>query len=132
MPPKCQPPDSYNLPGSSRNTPLQGEQIRDQNIGADQVLNDVDMDGYNVTDTNQEDEIHRLIHDTFASMDEDDGHDDNDHDIDVDPLIKKSQQPLYEGSTANLLSVILLLVNFKVLNGLSNTSFTQMLRYVIC
>ena len=43
MPPKCQPPDSYNLPGSSRNTPLQGEQIHDQNIGADQVLNDVDM-----------------------------------------------------------------------------------------
>jgi len=132
MPPKCQPPDSYNLPGSSRNTPLQGEQIRDQNIGADQVLNDVDMDGYNVTDTNQEDEIHRLIHDTFSSMDEDDNHDDSDHDIDVDPLIKKSQQPLYEGSTSNLLSAILLLVNFKVLNGLSNTSFTQMLRYVIC
>ena len=48
------------------------------------------MDGYNVTDTNQEDEIHRLIHDTFASMDEDDDHDDSDHDIDVDPLIKKS------------------------------------------
>ena len=66
MPPKCQPPDSCNFLGSSRNTPLQGEQIRDQNIGVDQVLNDVDMDGYNVTDTNKEDEIHRLIHDTFA------------------------------------------------------------------
>ena len=132
MPPKCRPPDSYNFPGSSRNTTLQGEQIHDQNIGSDQVLNDVDMDGYNVTDTNQEDEIHRLIHDTFSSMGEDDGHDDSDHDIDVDPLIEKSQQPLYEGSTANLLSAILLLVNFKVLNGLSNTSFTQMLRYVIC
>ena len=132
MPPKCKPLDSYNLPGSRRNTPLQGEKIRDQNIGSDQVLNDVDMDGYNVTDTNQEDEIHRLIHDTFSSMDEDDGHDDSDRDIDVDPLIEKSQQPLYEGSTANLLSSILLLVNFKVLNGLSNTCFTQMLRYVIC
>ena len=65
MPPKFRPPDSYNFPGSSRNTPLQGEQIHDQNIGSDQVLNDVDMDGYNVTDTNQEDEIHRLIHDTL-------------------------------------------------------------------
>ena len=90
MPPKCQPPDSYNLPGSRRNTTLQAEQIRDQNIGSDHILNDIDMDGYNVTDTNQEDEIHRLIHDTFASMYEDDNHDDSDHDIDVDPLIKKS------------------------------------------
>ena len=131
MPPKCCLPESY-LPSTSRNTHLQGDKHIDQNIEADQVLNGVDMDGYNVTNTNQEDEIHRLIHDTFASMDEDDNHDDSDHDIDDDPLIKKSQQPLYEGSTKNLLSAILLLVNIKVLNGLSITSFTQMLRYVIC
>jgi hypothetical protein len=127
MPPKCRPPESY-LPSTSRNTPLQGDELQDQNIeAADQVIND-DMDGDNVSDSNQEDEIHRLIQDTFAPMDEynqDDSHD-------VDPLLEKSRQPLYEGSTTNILSSILLLVNLKVLNGLSNTCLTQILRYLIC
>jgi hypothetical protein len=79
-------------------------------------------------DSNQEDEIHRLIQDTFAPMDED--NQDDSHD--VDPLLEKSRQPLYEGSTINILSAILLLVNLKVLNGLSNTCLTQILRYLIC
>jgi hypothetical protein len=70
MPPKCQPLESY-LPSTSRNTPLQGDELRDQNIEApDQVIND-DMDGDNVSDSNQEDEMHILIQDTFAPMDED-------------------------------------------------------------
>jgi hypothetical protein len=116
MPPKCRPPESY-FPSTSRNTTLQGDELRDQNIEAvDQVIND-DMDGDNVSDSNQEDEIHRLIQDTFAPMDED--NQDNSHD--VDPLLEKSRQPLYEGSTTNVLYAILLLVNLKVLNGLSNT-----------
>ena len=102
------------FPSTSRNTPLQGDEIRYQNVEAiDQVIND-DMDGDNVSDSNQEDEIHRLIQDTFAPMDED-----NQDDIhDVDPLLEKSCQPLYEGSTTNLLSAIFFLVNLKVLNGL--------------
>ena len=80
------------------------------------------MDGDNVSDSNQEDEIHRLIKDTFSPMDED--NQDDSHD--VDPLLKKSRKPLYEGS------IILLLVNLKVLNGLSNTCLTHILRYLIC
>ena len=68
MPPKFHLPES-NLPSTSRNTHLQGDELLDQNIEADQVIND-DMDGDNVSDTNQEDEIHRLIQDTFAPMDE--------------------------------------------------------------
>jgi hypothetical protein len=127
MPPKCRPPESY-LSSTSRNTTLHGDELRDQNIEVvDQVIND-DMDGDNVSDSNQEDEIHRLIQDTFAPMDED--NQDDSHD--VDPLLEKSRQPLYEGSTINLLSAILLLVNLKVLNGLSNTCLTQILRYLIC
>jgi hypothetical protein len=51
---------------------------------------------------------------------------------DVDPLLEKSHQHIYEGSTTNLLSTILLLVNLKVLNGLSNTCLTHILRYLIC
>ena len=50
------------------------------------------MDGDNVSDSNQEYEIHRLIQDTFAPMDED--NQDDSHD--VDPLLEKSRQPLYE------------------------------------
>ena len=84
MPPKCRLRESY-FSSTSRNTHLQGDEHLDQNIEADQVLND-DMDGDNVSDTNQEDEIHRLIQDTFAPMDED--NQDDSHD--VDPLLKKS------------------------------------------
>ena len=112
---------------TSRNTHLQGDEHLDQNIEVDQVLND-DMDGDKVCDTNQEEEIHRLIQDTFSPMDED--NQDDSHD--VGPLLEKSHQPLYEGSKTNLLFSIMLLVNLKVLNGLSNTRLTQILRYVIC
>jgi hypothetical protein len=69
------------------------------------------MDGDNINDSNQEYEIHRLIQDTFAPMDED--NQDDSHD--VDPLLEKSRQPFYEGSITNLLSAILLLVSLKVL-----------------
>jgi hypothetical protein len=78
------------------------------------------MDGHNVSDSNHEDEIHRLIQDTFFPMDED--NQDDSHD--VDPLLENSRQPLYEGSTTNLLSAIFLLVNLNVLNGLSNKCLT--------
>jgi hypothetical protein len=127
MPPKCRPPESY-FPSTSRNTTLHGDELRDQNIeAAHQVIND-DMDGYNVSDSNQEDTIHILIQDTFAPMDED--NQDDSHD--VDPLLEKLRQPLYEGSTKNILSAILFLVNLKVLNGLSDTCLAQILRYLIC
>jgi hypothetical protein len=82
MPLKCRPPESY-LPSTSRNTTLHGDELRDQNIeAADQVIND-DMDGDNISDSNQEDEIHRLIQDTFSPMDEDNRDDSHD----VDPLL---------------------------------------------
>jgi hypothetical protein len=68
-----------------------------------------------------------LIQDIFSPMDED--NQDDSHD--VNPLLEKSRQPLYEGSTTNLLFAILLLVNLKVLNGLSSTCLTQILRYLI-
>jgi hypothetical protein len=86
------------------------------------------MDGDNVSDSNKEDEIHRLIQDTFAPMDEDN----QDYGHDVDPLLEKSCQSLCEGSKTNILSSILFLVNLKVLNGLSNTCLRQIQRYLIC
>ena len=83
----------------------------------------------------EDDSINALIHDTFnVRMDDHHHHhQENDefdfvHDL---PLLEKAYKPLYEGSNTNLLSAILLILNLKVMNGLSNTSVTQMLRYVI-
>ena len=124
IPPKCWALESYLPHNYSRNSTLQGEEHGDHNI-EDRVLNDP-MDEYDIIDTNDKDEINRLIQDTFSPLDEDYVHDI--HDV---PLLEKSQEPLYEGSTKNILSSILLLMNLKVLNGLSNTWFTQILRYVM-
>ena len=122
--PKCRPPERY-LPHNSRNTTLQGEEHGYQNI-EDQVLNYCPMDEDDVIDTNGKDVINRFVQDTFSPLD----HEDNLHDFHDVPLLEKSQEHLYEGSTTNILSSILLLVNLKVLNGLSNTCFTQLLRDV--
>ena len=47
------------------------------------------------------------------------------------PILEKAHEPLYEGSQITFLSTILLLVNLKVMNGLSNVAMSPMLRYVI-
>ena len=122
MPPRCQSSEIY-FPHNSRNTTLQDDEHVDHAI-EDGVLNDP-MDKDDVIDTNGEEEINRLLQDTFTTLDEDNLHDF--HDV---TLLEKSQEPLYEGSTTNILYSILLVVNLKVLNGLSNTCFTQLLRYV--
>ena len=67
-------------------------------------------------------------------MDDDDD-DDNENDYEFDdvhdiPLIDKAYEPLYEGSKTNLLFVVLLIMNLKVMNGVSNISITWMLSYV--
>jgi hypothetical protein len=76
----------------------------------------------------EDDGTNELIQDLFAQPDEDDDEDIGDLDV---PLLEKVEKPLYEGSKENLLFATLLLVNLKVLNGLSNSSMTQILRYVI-
>ena len=46
---------------------------------------------------------------------------DNDDEDGLDiPLLEKAHKPLYEGSQTTLLLAIVLLVNLKVMNGLSN------------
>ena len=97
MPPKSRRQETY-FPHNSRNTTLQFEEHGDQNI-EDQVLNDP-MDEDDVIDTNDKYEINILIQYTFAPLDED-----NLHDIHDVPLLEKSQQPLYEFSTTNLISL---------------------------
>ena len=97
-----------------------GEQVNDHIEEDDHTANIVEDDGTNT-----------LIHDTFnVRMDDDHENYDFDgvHDL---PLLDKTYESLYEGSNTNILSIILLIMNLKVMNGLSNKSVTQMLRYVI-
>jgi hypothetical protein len=62
----------------------------------------------------------------FSPIEEDNF--DDTHDV---PILEKEHQPIYEGSRKNILSAIMFLANLKVLNGFSNTCFTQILRYTI-
>ena len=76
-----------------------------------------------------------LIHDSFNVRMDDEDDDDNENINDFDdvhdiPILDKAYKPLYEGSKTNILSSILLIMNLKVMNGLSNISITWMLRYV--
>ena len=71
-------------------------------------------------------------HDDQDDHNDQDDDDDDDVDVELDvPILEKAQEPLYEGSKTTLLATVLLLVNFKVMNGLSNVAMTRMLRYVI-
>ena len=66
-------------------------------------------------------------------MDDDDVDNENDDDFDDVhdiPLLDKAYEPLYEVSKTNLLSAVLLIMNLKVMNGLSNIAITRMLRYL--
>ena len=82
----------------------------------------IEVEGNDTMEEDHDDEEH------------DDQDDDDDYDVDVEldvPILEKAQEPLYEGSETTLLAVVLLLVNFKVMNGLSKVAMTRMLRYVI-
>ena len=77
--------------------------------------------------TIEDDSINTLIHDTFNQSVS--NHDDDDS-LDV-PLLEKTYEPLYKESQITLLSIVLLLLNLKVMSGLSNITMSRMLRYVI-
>ena len=101
-----------------------GEQVNDHIEQDDHTDNAIEDDGTNT-----------LIHVSFNVIMDDDEDVDNENDDDFDdvhniPLLDKAYEPIYEGSKTNLLSAILLIMNLKVMNGLSNISITQMLRYV--
>ena len=100
------------------------EQVNDHIEQDDQTDNVIEDDGTNT-----------LIRDSFNFIMDDDDDVDNENDDDFDdvhdiPLLDKAYEPLYEGSKTNLISTILLIMNLKVMNGLSNIAITWMLRYV--
>ena len=97
---------------------LNGKQVNDDIEEHDHTDNIVEDDGTNT-----------LIHDSF-NVRMDDDHENID-DIDDDhylPLLEMEYEPLYEGSKTNLLSIVLLIMNLKVMNGFSNIAITWMLR----
>ena len=99
-------------------------------FNGEQVNDHIEQDHH----ADEDDGTNTLIHDSFnVKMDDNDVDNENDdefddvHDI---PLLDKAYEPLYEGFKTNLLSVVLLIMNLKVMNGLSNIAITWMLRYV--
>ena len=99
-----------------------GEQVNDHIEEDDHTDNIVEYDGTNTS-----------IHDSFNFRMDDDDDDDHEnidefddvHDI---PLLEKACRPLYEVSKTNFLFAIMLIMNLKVMNGLSNISITWMLK----
>jgi hypothetical protein len=117
----------HKAPSSSINdVVVQDEELEADN--GDQVNDPMEVDDNN--NIVQDDGTNKMIQDLFGHPDED--HGDNSDGIYDEPLIKKENKQLYKGSRENILSTTLLLVNLKVMNHLSNTCMTQILRYVIC
>ena len=96
----------------------------------DKVNDPMEEDDHAPKNIVEDDGIDTLIHDTFSRRVDYDDQDDFDdvHDL---PILEKAYEPLYEGSETTLLSAVLLLLNFKVMNALSNIAISRMLRYVI-
>ena len=89
----------------------------------------IEVEGNDTMEEDQDDEDHNDQNDHY---DQDDDDDDDDVDVELDvPILEKAHKPLYEGSETNLLAIVLLLVNLKVMNGLSNVAMKCMLRYAI-
>ena len=113
-------------PSISRNDVVQDEEHHDQEI---EDLMEEDDGTNQVNDPMEEyDGTNQMVQDLFSQLDEDG----DNAGIYDEPLLEKANKRLYEGSRTNLLSATLLLVNLKVMNNLSNTCMTQILRYAIC
>jgi hypothetical protein len=120
-------PQNIAPPSISRNDVVQAEEHHHDQANEDLMEED---DGTNQVNDPMEDDdgTNQMIQDLFSQPDED-GENAGIYD---EPLLEKENKRLYEGSRENLLSATLLLVNLKVMNNLSNTCMTQILRYVIC
>jgi hypothetical protein len=116
-----------SAPSISRNDVVQAEEHHHDQTNEDLMEED---DGKNqVNDPMEEDDgTNQMIQDLFSQPDED-GKNAGIYD---EPLLEKTNKRLNEGSRENLVTATLLLVNLKVMNHLSNTCMTQILRYVIC
>ena len=113
-PPRCFSLDKY-LPSSIRNIIVQDAE--DGMDIEDQVSPMEEYDTNNIVEL--DDGTNRFIQDIFSLIDVE-----NNDDIYDVLLPEKEEQPLYEGSRINIISVIMLLVKSKVLNVFSYTCLT--------
>ena len=98
----------------------------------DDINNTVDDDGTNrliqdIYNAPMDDDVN-LEEDNFQDDNDDSDEDNNDEYILDKPILQNATESLYEGTKKSVLSVVMLLVNLKVSNGLSNTCMTQILR----
>jgi hypothetical protein len=114
----------HKAPSSSRNDVV----VHDEELEADNEdqVNDP-MEVYDNNNIVQDDGTNQMIQDLFGHPDED--HGDNSDGIYDEPLIENANRRLYKGSRENFLSTNFLSVKLKVMNHLSNTCMTQILRY---
>lgn len=95
--------------------------------------NTIEDVGISATNNVPENMIEEDVTGTTDEDDEDDdshaSDDDDDEENPDTPIIEKTHEPLYQGSQTTLISAILLLVNLKVMNGISNVAISSMLRY---
>ena len=117
----------HNAPSSStRNDVVQDEEHEANNEDKVNIQHMEVDDNNNIV---QDDGTNQMIQDLFVRKDDDGWDSDGIYD---EPLMEKEDKRLYKGSRENLLSATFLLVNLKVMNNLSNTCMTKILRYVIC
>ena len=106
--------------------------MEEDDLEAENTIEDVGIVVANNVPENRTEE--NVIGATDEEDEEDDSsarNDDNDKEnLDI-PLIENSYEPLYQGSQTTLLFVVLFLVNFKVMNGISNAVISCMLRYSV-
>ena len=104
------------------------------NTDHDQVNDDIELDVDHDDNIIEDDGENTLINDAFnVRMDNDQQHAppiDDFEDIHDLPTLKKAEEPLFEGSHISVLSVVLLIMNLKVMNVFSNTSIMLVLRHV--
>jgi len=104
--------------------------VQEHGANIEDQVNDPMEEYFDANNTIEEDGTNILIHERFNNVGMNDDDDQIDGVFDI-PILEKASQPLYGGSKTSILSAILLLVNLKFMNGLSNTRVTKVLRYVI-
>jgi hypothetical protein len=99
-----------------------------------EVENTIEDVGIGATDNVRENLIEEDVTGATDEYDEDDdnstSNDDDEENLDI-PIIEKAYDPLFKGSQTTLLFVAFFLVNFKVMNGVSNVEISHMLRYSV-
>jgi hypothetical protein len=98
----------------------------------DDINNTVDDDGTNrliqyIYNAPMDDDVN--MEEDNLQYDNDNSDEDNDDEYILDkPILQNATESLYEDTKNSVLSAVMLLVNLKVSNGLSNTCMTRILR----